>query len=853
MSSKKHFYPFILDHKPGFLLSRFLYTLFKRVQFDENMTKALKEMHRQGTVVYAIKYRGHLDYLLYHYRFRRSRLPYPKIAFDLNMSLVLPLFPLFKVFKFYFAYFIKHRKFPNPFETGFFRDSINQGTTSLLCLIDPKGFARHFIHSEKDSLQFLLETQKDMEQTIYIVPQLILYKETPEKEYSNLLDIFFGFKERPGFIRKIVLFFRHNRRAFIDFGRPLNLKAYIEQQPASRSTEEMAMEIRHMLIESIDMQKRVILGPVMKSRQQFKEKVLKDTEITITIENMAAGNANKLKQLRKKAGEYFDEMAADYNITYVQFFRRALKWFWNKLFQGIDVNTEDLAVVREWARKGPIIYIPSHKSHIDYLALNYILADYHMHTPRVAAGKNMAFWPLGHIFRKSGAFFIRRAFKGSVLYTKVFTRYIKALLEEKHPLEFFIEGGRSRSGKLTLPKLGFLSILLQAYHEGYCDDLIFAPASISYDRILEEKSYLKELGGTEKERESFKQIIKARRFLKRKYGKIYIRFGQPLSLKEYLIQVGDLGDQTNRLLAFHLIQSINKIILVTPLALISSAILANHRRGFHLHKLTFTAKILFEFLQKNEAPTATSLNHFEKTVEETVSLLINRKVVSLLKDVDGMETFYYVDEEKKPELEYYKNNIIHYFISYAFVAVSLLAETEEVKTDKAILVDYRFLKELFKNEFVYNQEEDIQEEIKKVTSYFLDASFIIRSYMNGGFQLTRLGFDNLPIWAALAKTFLESYWIVTQSLIQLENKKIKMDNLLKNTNNLAQRFYKLGLIDHVEAISQLNFKNAIAFINNNVLKSPGKSEEDRSQDRGKKLSQLNQRLYEFSHYRRRDF
>ena len=99
MPDEKPFYPFILDHKPGLILDRFLYRLFKRVQFNMNMSEPLKQMHRQGTVVYAIKYRGQLDYLLYHYRFRRSRLPYPKIAFNLDMSLVLPLSQLFGTLK----------------------------------------------------------------------------------------------------------------------------------------------------------------------------------------------------------------------------------------------------------------------------------------------------------------------------------------------------------------------------------------------------------------------------------------------------------------------------------------------------------------------------------------------------------------------------------------------------------------------------------------------------------------------------------------------------------------------------------------------------------------------------------
>ncbi len=213
--------------------------------------------------------------------------------------------------------------------------------------------------------------------------------------------------------------------------------------------------------------------------------------------------------------------------------------------------------------------------------------------------------------------------------------------------------------------------------------------------------------------------------------------------------------------------------------------------------------------------------------------------------MDGSETFYYVDEEKKPELEYYKNSIIHCFISHAFVAVSLLTGTEEVKTEAAILADYDFLKKVFKNEFVYDVDSSSHEEVGEVTAYFLDASFIIRS--NGGYGLTRLGFDKLPIWAGLAKTFIESYWVASRSLANREKKIKKEADLLKNMNYLGLRFHKLGLIDHVEAISQVNFKNAIRFINEGILRPPGKSEEDHSQAQ-QRLSWFSQRLSEFCHY-----
>lgn len=840
-------YPFVLDHKPGFFLYWFLYRLFKRIQFEKNITETLKKIHREGPVVYAIKYRGHLDYLLYHYLFRRSRLPFPKIAFDLNMLLFLPISQLFRVLKYYITYFIKYGKLPSPFKTGFFRNEIINGTTSLLCLVDPKGFAKHFIHEEKDYLQFLLETQMDMDRPIHIVPQLILYKKTPEKEYSTFLDIFFGFKEKPGFIRKIALFFRYNRRAFVDFGSPVNLKSYMNEQPSDASVEDIASHLRQRLIDSIDIQKRIILGPVMKSRQQLKEIVLKDTALKQDMDHMAAGNKKRLKQIRKNAGEYFDEIAADYNIAYIQFFLTSLKWLWKKMFQGIEVNLSELAVVREWARKAPVIYVPSHKSHIDYLVLNYILYENHMHIPRIAAGNNLAFWPMGHIFRKSGVFFIRRSFKGAKLYSKVFSKYIKVLLNERHPLEFFIEGGRSRSGKLTLPKTGFLSILLQAYHEGYCNDLVFVPASISYDWILEEKSYVKEMGGEAKSKESFKQILKSRHFLKRKHGKIYIRFSKPLSLQEYLSSRNYEDKETHSDLAFHIIRSINTVTLVTPLALVASAILNKHRQGFYLHELNSTAGYLFNFIETHGFPRALSLSHLDNTITETLSTLINKKVISFLKEVDEEEAFYYVDEEKLTQLEYYKNSIIHFFIPFSFVAVSLLKGTEEVKTRDVLIDDYTFLRDLFKYEFIYDDEKEISRTVDEIIAYFLEIS-LLENY-HGGYRLMKLGFDNLPVWAGMVKTYLESYWIASRSFIGTIDKPKNKGTLLKDMASQGMKFRKMGLIDHVEAISQINFANAFRYITREVLKDSNEPEGYRNQGK-ERLSHLTRRLYDLSQYKK---
>jgi glycerol-3-phosphate O-acyltransferase len=840
INRKKIHYPYVLDHKPGFFLGGLFYKSFKRVQLDDTMKETLKQMQKQGTVVYAIKYRVKLDFLIYHYNLRRRRLPYPKIAFDSNIFFLLPLTKLFKVIISYISSFFRYGRFPSPYDSGFYKKAVLNGIPSLIFLIDPKGFIRQFIHSEKDCIHFLLETQKDMDRPIFIVPQLILFKKTPEKDYSSLYNIFFGFKDNPGIIRKIVQFFRYDRRPLIDFGRPLDLKAYLDNQPPERPLYEMSAEIRQMLIESIDNQKRVIIGPIMKSRQQIKEIVLRDPKIIDQIEKLSDGDKKKLKNIRKKADEYFNEIAANYNLTYIQLCRLVLKWVWKRLFEGIDVDPSGIAKVREWARKGPVIYVPSHKSHIDYFVLNYILYDYHVHMPRIAAGQNLAFWPMGYFFRKFGAFFIRRAFKGAKLYVAVFTRYIKALLEDGHPIEFFIEGGRSRNGKLVLPKtIGFLSILLQAHQEGFCKDLIMVPTSIVYDRIMEEKSYLKEINGGVKPRENFMQIFKFRHFLKKRYGKIYIRFNEPFSLNEYLSKQDSRENEIHRSLAFYLIRSINEASLVTPLTLVATAILSHHRKGFLMSELTESVEILVRFLQNDHIPMVATLNNPSQAVQDILDLLIDWKVVDFMEETISNEyRFYFIEDDKKMELEYYKNCIIHFFIHHALVAVSFLSGTEEVKKLDSVLSDYIFLKDLFQNEFVFDEAEDIEAKTLSIIEYFIHSGFITRSREIEGFKITKFGFDKLPIWACLAKTFIESYQIASKIMSQTNGEKKKKPDLLKSMDYLGKRLLKLGVIEHVGALSQINFQNAMTFINKNILHA------SRNREHGHLY--LNENLFQFS-------
>ncbi len=835
----------ILDFRPRFFLGWFLYKLFGRVQIDERARQDLREKQREGSILYVTKYPGQLDFLLYHYRLRKSRLPYPRIGLDLNMALFMPIAQLVKAAKFYISYLFKHRRPPNPYRDGLLEEALLKGVPVLLGLLDPKRFKRQFVEADKDPVTCLFEIQNRQERPIYIVPTLVLYKQAPERNPKGLLTTIFGYRDNPGPIRKIFLFFRHNRRAFIDFGSPINLKTVLQRaKDSGLEPDEVVSRTRERIIEAIDSQKKAIIGPVIRSRQELKEKVLNDEEVLQTIDRLSKGKPERHKQLKAKASEYFDEIAADYSPTYVVLTYTLLKRFCKRLFQGIEIDPNEFALVRDWARKGPVIFVPSHKSHIDYLILNYLLYEHYVQVPRIAAGQNLAFWPAGHIFRKCGAFFIRRSFAGARLYTRVFSAYIGQLLGEGYFIEFFIEGGRSRSGKLVLPKTGFLSILLDAYQKGRCEDLIFVPASIVYDRVMEERAYLREQEGAPKERESFRQVLKARELLKKKYGKIYIRFGTPFSLREYLTEENLGPVEAEQSLALRLVRSINAVTPVTPLALTSSAILARHKKSFDTETLGQGVTLLHSFLKEVRAPMASSLEDPHRAMEETLRALETWKIISIVEELSGKTRTYAMNPKKRREVAYYKNSIIHFFIDYSLIAVSLLSGQEAEKSISLITEDYLFLTDLFKNEFIFGPT---QQQMDIALAYFVTNGFAEFLENTNSYVVTKRGYHDLPLWAGLIREFLEAYWIAAKVAATAAGEKKNRAELLKKMVSLGNKLVDSGVVEAEEAVSHITFQNAYMYLNERILRTPREKETTDEEIRNR-AEALADRIYSLSHY-----
>jgi glycerol-3-phosphate O-acyltransferase len=251
-------------------------------------------------------------------------------------------------------------------------------------------------------------------------------------------------------------------------------------------------------------------------------------------------------------------------------------------------------------------------------------------------------------------------------------------------MEFFIEGGRSRTGKMILPKMGLLAIMIQAVEEGFCEDLVFVPTSICYDRIPEEESYMKEITGGAKVQENIGQLMRARRFLKKRYGRVYVQFAEPLSLQRHLerYRVGAKALRPKerhamyRDFAYRIINSINKASLVTPHALAASALLASSRHGVSMAEVQETAQIFYDYLSHCGVRFSKTLRSYDKCLEETLWDLERNKLVGKLKDEDDdlEEEVFTMEDSKRLTLEYYKNNIIHFLLPAAYVSTSILAQ-----------------------------------------------------------------------------------------------------------------------------------------------------------------------------------
>ncbi|MDD5475157.1 MAG: 1-acyl-sn-glycerol-3-phosphate acyltransferase, partial [Syntrophales bacterium] len=687
----------------------------------------------------------------------------------------------------------------------------------------------------------------------------------------SFTELLFGPSDNPGPVRRFVLFLRNSRKAAVISCEPIDLSLLINENREA-SPEMISDLLRREIINRINAERRSILGPLLKSREEIVGQVLRDAELVQTMNEMALEEGVEPRDVVRKASRYLNEIAADYRDSYIAFLDRLLTWVWNNIYDGIIIDREGLAKIREISKKMPFVIVPCHRSHMDYLLIHYIFYYNNIQLPFIAAGNNLTIWPLGHIFRRSGAFFLRRTFAGNRLYAKVFEKYIKVLLQEGHPLEFFIEGGRSRTGKMVMPKYGLLSMVIQAYREKACDDIAIFPVYIGYDRIIEEKSYLKELGGNVKRQETTVDLVKSSRVLKKRYGRVYLNIGEPIQLKEYLSRaVPSIDDRTTeerqslyRKMGYEIANRINNVSVVTPFALVASALIGHYRRGIAHDDLRTVIDELKDYLEFRKVPFSSTFSDIDYAISEALIFFESSGNISKMgvddeeEEEEFAEIIYSVVEGRRMGLEYYKNNILHFFLPISFMASSIISCNEDNIPLSRVMDDYRFLKTLFWNEFIFDDESDDMEEIRDTLAYLSDRGMINHDETfddTTRIIVTGKGRISLAPFAGLIQNYIESYWIVLRGSSYLKTRERSERDLMKRSHKLGIKMYKKGEITREEALSQPNYRGAFRYLQDAgvIIVSTGSTERERKKETkmlslGEDRSQLEairQKLFQF--------
>ncbi len=832
------FLPGKLDFLSHFMMRRF----YSGVKIDEHQTAVIKKLPDDAVYVYANKFKTNFEYLLYYTLYGRMDIPAPRLGLDYRIFMWQPLGRLLKIWLTTLDHFVHHFSLPNPYSGGNIREELLAGRAGMLSLIAKKGFYRRFVKAEIDPVHYLVEMQRSQDRPIFIIPQLVFYGKRPERSVPKLIDILFGPEQRPGWLRRLTILIRRPGKVFVEVSEPINLKRRLElSEYCDLASEAQARILRRDLLIQFNRHRQSIVGPVLKSREEMKEDILTSDDIRRFMAGHAENRDLPALDVRKKADAQLEEIAAQYSLSAIKMASMALTWIIRLTFDGISFNKAMLNRVKTMSLRGPVILIPCHKSHIDYLILSYLLFHNDMSVPHIAAGKNLSFWPMGPIFRGCGAFFLRRTFKGAVLYSKIFAGYIRWLLEQGFFIEFFIEGTRSRSGKLLTPKLGLLSILLDAYQSGAVDDLVFAPVFVGYDRVIEESSYLHEIEGGRKEQENLRQVISARKVLKKRYGKIYVEFANPISLKEFLadsdVPLDEMTPEDRNALCGYIgmkmLNRIDKSTVVTAHGLVAAVILNISKKRFSFDEITDHLETCMNLLLSQEARLTDTLQIDQlHAVRNVLDNFASRKFIEREaggKEDPAGEIFFRLNTSRRPILEYYKNNCISFFVPAAFTALAILERDAFQFSASDLHSGYRFLQEFFKNEFAPDVDKSPEYHVRKTIKAFIDDAILMPHLtIPDTYNITSAGFRKLKFFASFLKTFFESYWIVLTFFMRKPHKSIKPKDRLKKIMSLGAKLYKQKQVDRNEALSKANYKNAVDYFTFHGVK--GKEDEEKLND-----------------------
>jgi len=621
----------------------------------------------------------------------------------------------------------------------------------------------------------------------------------PDRRAPSLWNLPFGNPyDPPEWTRWLRLFRRGYARVVI--GAP-GTRSRLESETQARG-DKLALSafVRVQAVKALSLAQRRVFGDRYKVPRLLVEQIIAEPSFRDSIAATGATQGLTRDESLGRAERALRELATSHNLFAMEIFRRFTRWIYTLAYEPeIDVDPGELEKLRELGRRAPLVFIPSHKSNFDHLALYSLLSSFGFPPPHTAAGINMAFFPMSRILPGTGAYFLRRSFSDDPIYKESLRAFINTLVQHRFHQEFFIEGGRSRSGKLLPPRYGILNYVVDGARRHDIGEVLFVPVAIAYDQILELAEYVRQNLGDLKEAESFvfllRQIHAAR---SRKLGRIHMRFAEPISLREYLDRTSDEKLVVEKL-AFRIANGINAVTPLTPASVACSVLVGAGRRALTQREFETQAGRLIDYARERGIGMTAEVAAGAQAVVATASDALSATGVIERYD-GGVEPVYLVGATGHHAASYYRNTAIHFLINRAIADLATRAARTAADRDMSIFA--LRLREFLKFEFFFAERDAFVRDIER-------ESQLLARERSAGLP---------PLLAAspqILLDFLESYWVVTETLRRLPAESPTPNNaVLRRCHEIGRQLLLQDRVQSPELFSNLNFANALRLLEN---------------------------------------
>ncbi|MDH3338734.1 MAG: glycerol-3-phosphate 1-O-acyltransferase PlsB [Gammaproteobacteria bacterium] len=571
---------------------------------------------------------------------------------------------------------------------------------SFVVLRPMSGFLfRRQIATGSKRLRSLVEAAATNNEDLLLIPVAIYWGRSPDKERSLLKLAFAENWDVAGRTRKFFATLLLGRNTLLRFSHALALSSIVQSGVESQIAFR---KVSRILRVHFRQRRAATVGPDLSHRRTLASQVQLAPSVRRAIAAEAGNDPGKQAAAELKVHKYVMEIAADISYPTIRVLLRILRWLWHRIYDGIELNHVER--LHDVAKEKVIVYAPCHRSHFDYLLLSYICYEEGLQLPHIAAGINLNMPIVGPILRRGGAFFLRRSFKGDRLYAAVFDAYLHQILARGYSIEYFVEGGRSRTGRLLSPKGGMLAMTVSSFVRDPKRPIVFVPVYFGYEKLIEGDSFISELGGAAKQKESLFGLIRSVKSLWENFGRVYVNIGEPIELDSLLDNVrpdwreftGENGERPAWLneavesLGHRIMTGVNAAAAVTPISLLAYVLLATPKQKIGAEELQSQLKLSLELLKQFRFSESVTVPDWDaKRI-----IAHGEKLEVISRTSHPMGDVFHMTESTAVLMTYFRNNILHLLAIPASVASCFIQgrQLEHAELQRLINLIYPFMR-----------------------------------------------------------------------------------------------------------------------------------------------------------------